>query len=1763
MTIDFNVSPYYDDFETNAKEKYYRILFRPAVALQARELTQLQSTLQNQISQFANHTFEDGAMVIPGQTALDKEYGFIKVASTFSSADVELYRAEFLNETVTGQTTGVTAKVVGTLPVVGSDPITLFIKYTSSGTNKTTKTFAQNEVVVSGAATPRSAQINNVSGSVGFGSAVTIQPGVYYINGTFAYVLSQTLVLDKYTNTPSYRVGLTVTESLISSTEDANLTDNATGSPNFAAPGANRYQIVLTLAKQALSSTADQNFVELIRVENGVISKQIRSTEYSILEDTFARRTYDESGDYTVRPFGIDIREHLLNGNNRGVYASGSGGSDAKLAIGLEPGKAYVRGYEIDTLSTTFVDVDKARDTEQIVNSVTAFELGNFTLVNTTTNIPNITSYEKLDLRSSGSTVIGTARARAYELHSGTPGTSGAVYKLFLFDIQMTGSNLFSAVNQINNEGSTSGEYLSTTVKTGGLAVLYAINNNDLLFPLPYKQVQTIRDSGGAIDTTITIRRRYTTTLSSGLATVTAGSDEAFQTPYSGIDYVVANSSTGAVYDMSTADGTGGATRLTIGGTGNVNLNIDLTGAGLSGESLVIIATVIKTIAQEKQKTLNANSTLNISSPNGTANAYDSLFKADIYQLVAIHDSLSSSTNATTSDLNITSRYELDNGQRDNFYDVGRIKLKAGMPAPVGRIHVIFDYFSHGAGDYFSVDSYTGQVGYADIPSYASSNTTHELRDVLDFRPRIRDDGTSYINAGGANQSGAALTEIGKIASNMIKDFRYFLPRKDKIYVDNKGTFKVLKGVSAANPARPANPDDGMVIYDLDIGPYTFNTQDVVPIMKDNKRFTMRDIGRLEGRINNLEYYTSLSLLEKETADAQILNSSNVDRFKSGFIVDPFYGHNIGNPKDPDYHISIDAEKGEARPQFYEGNVRLQNQDTASSSTFQQTGDMISLPYTEAVVVDQPFASGTENVNPYDIFQFIGQIDLTPSQDDWKETDVRPDLIIDNEGLFDVVNTLAAEDGVLGTVWNEWETQWTGREINLGNVGGVQRSGRRLFVDTLVAQQAQQSRTGVRTSVAPDTIQTSLGERVVDVRMIPFIRARRVKFKASRFKPNTRIYPYFEDINVSDFTNDITSAAFVRHSVTPVDPEPNASAIRHPDISASDISSGANAIITDATGTAFGEFYLPNTAATRFRTGERLFKLMDDASGNIGNATTSGRATYAATGMVNTTQEVSLRSPTLVQESVSDVQTALLTRQSTRTVGWVDPLAQTFLIDNPEGAFITSMDIFFAAKDGAIPVTLQIRGVVNGYPSNEILAFGESVVDAVNVNVSADATSATNFAFPSPVYLRQNQEYAICLLANSNAYTVYTAEIGQNSIGTTRRISTQPYAGVFFKSQNGSTWSADQTKDLKFTIKRAQFDTTASGVVNFANATIPITPLSSNPISVTLSSNKAVVFHRNHGMPTGSKVIIAGVDSTIGGIAINQFNATHTISEVEIDYYTVTTASNATSTTTGGGTAVTATENKHIDILYPQVNELNLPGTATSYQIKTTTSKSLAGTETTYQKDSSFSSLIVNESYYPTVPMQVASQINETNFVAAAAKSLDLRATMISDTNFLSPMLDLDRMSVFTIANRIDNPQTFSGVNSGQNNVRNYLAETVSVGGSALAKYITRKVTLGQSSVGLRIIFAGNRPSGSFIDVYYRTQAAGSDVQFNTLGWTLATIDTVVPNTDDPNLFNDYEFTEDLSAAPFQIVAIKIVLRSQSSVAIPRIKDFRVIALGT
>ena len=286
MAISFNVEPYYDDFESVAsgntlspKEQYQRILFRPGKAVQARELTQLQTSLQNQISAHGTHVFKDGSVVVPGAVHLNNKIDYVKLDSVNSACDTvaELVGTEFTDGTNV-------ARVVHAVLAAGSDPITLFVKYISGSA------FADNATIT--ASGSKSAEVK-ASGATGFGSIVAIEDGIYYIKKHFVTVKASTIILSKYSTNVSFDIGLLVTESLVSSGTDASLNDNATGTPNASAPGAHRYSITAVLSSQAVNANSG-NFVLIARLEDGYITKNAATADYNALADELARRTFDE-----------------------------------------------------------------------------------------------------------------------------------------------------------------------------------------------------------------------------------------------------------------------------------------------------------------------------------------------------------------------------------------------------------------------------------------------------------------------------------------------------------------------------------------------------------------------------------------------------------------------------------------------------------------------------------------------------------------------------------------------------------------------------------------------------------------------------------------------------------------------------------------------------------------------------------------------------------------------------------------------------------------------------------------------------------------------------------------------------------------------------------------------------------------------------------------------------------------------------------------------------------------------------------------------------------------------------------------------------------------------------------------------------------------------------------------------------------------------------------------------------------------------------
>lgn len=461
--INLDTSPYFDDFD--AKKDFYKVLFKPGFPVQARELTTLQSILQNQISKFGEHFFKEGSMVIPGAITYNPNYFAVILNNQQGGIDVSLYLDKLIGVTIRGETSGVKAKVVNYVlpPDEGVTSPTIFVSYTDSGTDEETSTFLANEALVNeapityGNTTLTSGSIFASTVSIdatAVGSAAQIGEGVYFLRGTFVQVQESTLILQPYVNVPSFRVGLQINESIVTSGQDSSLYDNAKGFNNFSAPGADRLKITATLTKKPLNDFNDTNFVELLKVQAGEIKKLEEASDYNIFKDYFAQRTYDESGDYVVDGLGVSIDNSLSDGlGNGGIYTKlqktdeGSDPSDDLAIVKISSGKAYVRGYDLKNPGTVNLDSPKTRTTETIESTAIPFEMGSRYIVNNVTGAPAIglnkanNVVELYDGRLSGTTPtgnkIGEARPYAFSLEDAPYSGNDTPWDLFLYDVQI------------------------------------------------------------------------------------------------------------------------------------------------------------------------------------------------------------------------------------------------------------------------------------------------------------------------------------------------------------------------------------------------------------------------------------------------------------------------------------------------------------------------------------------------------------------------------------------------------------------------------------------------------------------------------------------------------------------------------------------------------------------------------------------------------------------------------------------------------------------------------------------------------------------------------------------------------------------------------------------------------------------------------------------------------------------------------------------------------------------------------------------------------------------------------------------------------------------------------------------------------------------------------------------------------------------------------------------------------------------------------
>ena len=774
--------------------------------------------------------------------------------------------------------------------------------------------------------------------------------------------------------------------------------------------------------------------------------------------------------------------------------------------------------------------------------------------------------------------------------------------------------------------------------------------------------------------------------------------------------------------------------------------------------------------------------------------------------------------------------FTIDNGQKDAFYGLSYLYKKPGASIPEGsKLLVEFDVFqtdATGGIGYYSVDSYpiddTGVTANTiltqNIPIFVSGTSgVHDLRNSIDFRVQVTNTAVYTTDYSLANTNPASTVSfnssiLGYIPvpeSSFDSDLEYYVGRYDKVGIDERGNIKVLEGSSSENPALPADIQNMMTIASILVPPFpSLSPAETVSTKRydlttnityyKNRRYTMRDISSLDKRIEKLEYYTSLSVLELSTKSLLIESSTGGNRFQHGILVDPFNGHDICMVEAS--KISIDPTPSEARPKFNINQIDLKY-NASSGSTISDNGRLITLNKTEIEgYISQPFGSKIRNCAQDIIFTYTGGLTLYPDGD-WSVDYTTNPAVVKNIDLYSNWQQL---DNAWGTQWGTWEETSSSTVINsrdrIGGTASTVQVGNQLVTTTLdyinqtTTTTSNQSRTGTDLNVTKTDNTYDFGSYVTDINLQPYIKPQIVGFVARGMKPRTKLYAFFDDTEVTSYCRTATSST----------------------------------LTSDENGQITGFFSIP---ASTFHTGERVFKIVDVQNLSVGSATIQTQAaakffgtnlSYAKNNISLKTTEAQLSSKTV---NGSQVLTTVDTRVNIdRTVTSVnipvrvDPILQTFSVNKEKadlaGIFVSSVDLYFYGKDATKGITVEIREVFNGYPGPKIVPFSTKSLNPGEVFISTNGSVKTKFTFDAPVFLENNKDYAIAILPDSNNpnYIIWTAEQGGIDQVSNATVFKNSDIGVMFTSSDNSTWTPYQKEDIKFSLNRVNFISQSSNV---------------------------------------------------------------------------------------------------------------------------------------------------------------------------------------------------------------------------------------------------------------------------------------------------------------------------------------------------------------
>jgi len=1447
MALDFNVSPYYDDFDP--KKEFYRILFKPGFAVQARELTQLQTILGNQISEFAKNIFAEGSVVTGASHQLDDSSFYLKCQSTYNNgtSTVNVDFSNFVGNYIVETTTGKIGYVKKYTASNASDPATLhvsIVKGPQTPFNDNTNFYViQN--------TNSNIAINYftsvTSGSSGTSLLFHIGEGVFYADSTFLYCPEQTVVVGKYTKTPSAVIGLNIVESISDYVDDSSLLDPALGASNYLAPGADRYKIDLELTTQPYTLVAQTypNFIQLSVVVNGVLIQDVTTPIYSEIMDTMAKRTYDTNGDFIVKNFIPNIVNNTQD--------------NTSLILQVGAGSAFVQGYEIETISPTIINLQKAQTTTTDTGYSVNTTYGNYTYVSGINgSLPTINTNYSVEIHSvktnqSASTKIGTALIKSIEYVSGFGRST--VFAMFLDKISMSSGTFTSARSFVNvGSGSYANPQFEANVDgsafdtTGTQAQLFLADSNQLLFELPRTYVSSLQNVN------YYYKQYFTGTVSGNTVSITCKSTDSFVGYGSGLNvienYIIVETNSG---NFIPADNVS----VTLSSTYQATINF---GSNLyNGHTVNIIASVHTQADTYRTKTLVSNY---VGTPITITdrNAHD-IGKSDVFQLSYVYEypstslfrsTWSSSTSYNSGDVvlsgntayistagsnvnnnptsgtnwtqltNNVSYYTLDNGQRDTYYDHGTI-TRASVPNTSINALPIFSYFTHSGSGYISSQSYPiSTIGYGSIPTYTSpvSNQLYNLRDCIDFRPRRNDD--EVVTFTFANH------QIPETITNadVVTDITYYLGRVDKVILTRDGLFKVLQGVpSYLNPQPPTNQSDSMTLFVLNYTPYTSSPADVTTQIVPHKRYTMKDISGIDNRLTNIEYYTALSVLEAQVNSQTLTGNNGTALFKNGFIADAFTGSGVGDVTNVEYRSSIDYSNNLARPLYLSNNTKLNYLHLSSNTAAGNSvwSSLVTVPYSETTFVNQPIASGTISANPFGVVAYVGTLKITPESDIWFDINTAPSVIVNTGGQNDNYQYYASVE----TQWNAWQSIWTGEAIaeSTGTTPAVSGA---LSTSALGAQSV---------AIAPG-VTTSTANFVVNQSVVPYARSIRIDFEANGLSPNTQMHMYINGLNMTNYMYPYSISANTGHS----------------------------SVISDASGSVSGYIMFPNDNSVKFLTGKETIIICDNGS-NLAQSTTYAQATFYSQGLLETL------SPLLVS-----------TKPNSRVIGQLqlnatgnDPSTTGSIVNTiptppkPPASYLLTSDyktirqgntINFVFTTQNVPPGRTYNANISGTITNTNLGDGFTLGNTVIRTVGTLSQSQAVLSIPILEGTITNYQ---------NKYIVLEVDVPADP---QYGAAAQYFANVAIQSDVVSSYSV-QANSYVVAGNTIYFNITGSNLASNANIAYAVTGTASGQFTANVGSTTSGYININS--PSGTNTLIYTINSAYTPVGSDNFTVTYTL----------------------------------------------------------------------------------------------------------------------------------------------------------------------------------------------------------------------------------------------------------------------------------------------